>query len=828
MASALVTFSVAWAFARAGGLSSRTHGLKPMLVRLLSLSPWSLLSWSLLSTHALLAQAPKLPEVGYVYPPVVQIGATTDVTLGGYDWTDDLQWFVHHPQVQLETLGPPGEYVMTPPPYWVGPRASMAASPIPREVACRIACPAEAQPGPVYWQVASANGTSATAVYYLSQGTEILESRSRDLPQPLPALPVAISGRLSRLTEVDRYQVTAAKDGLISVELMARQLGSKFQASLEVRDAGGHLLADFADTQGLDGALTFQALVGQTYTIAIHDVDFRGDRSYIYRLAITEGPRAITTLPARGVRGATQAVEFIGMGLASGTAQEESLVATVTFPSDAHATSYRHPLQTPHGVVTFEIPVGDLPELAVTAMGNDLPVLAVPSAVTGRLRVDQPEVRFAFDATEKEWFSVTLQSQAIRGALDVQLTLLDPTGKVIIENDDDAGTLDALSRFQATTTGRHTAIVHSLSPRTGSLREMYRLAIERVPPGFRLLVPQKLDVPLAGKFDLKLQVERLGGFSGPVTVVAQGLPKGVTSKGDWLIPEGKTEVVVPLEAAADAEVSTSRMVFTGSAKIGDTEVSLPATTLLTGSLCPRSPDELRGAACLLTVTMPAPFEIKVIDRERQRDVHRGTTYLAELEIVRQPGFTGDLQIAMTAQQDRTRKGIRGPLFRVPAGATRVFYPVTMPEWLGTELTTRIVVHGVGAVTDPQGRQHWLTKAGDARITMILEGALLKLETPTPQMTAKPGDSFQVPVTVSRSVKLPLPTTVELVIPEELRGVIEFDPLVLPPDQSQGLLTIRTKSDSRLHGRWPWLLRATSLQDDRWPVVSETSLDVDFE
>ena len=828
MAAALLTLSVAGAVACAGALSPRTRGPKPLLVRLLSLSPWSLLLWSLLSTHALLAQAPKLPEVGYVYPPVVQIGATTDVTLGGYDWTDDLQWFVHHPQAQLETLGPPGDYVMTPPPYWVGLRAGMPASPIPREVAGRIACPADAQTGPVYWQVANANGSSATAVYYLSDGKELLESRSRDLPQPLPALPVAISGRLSRLTEVDRYEVTAVKDGLISVDLMARQLGSKFQASLEVRDAGGHLLADFADTQGLDGALTFPARGGQTYTIAIHDVDFRGDRSYIYRLALTEGLRAITTLPARGVRGATQAVEFIGMGLVTGTAHEESLVATVTFPSDAHVPSYRHPLQTPHGVVTFEIPVGDLPEQAVTAPGDSPPLLAVPSAVTGRLRADQPEVRFAFDATEKEWFSVTLQSQAIRGALDVQLTLLDPTGKVIMENDDDAGTLDALARFQATTTGRHTAIVHSLSPRTGSLREMYRLAIERVPPGFRLLVPQKLDVPLAGKFDLKLQVERLGGFTGPVTVVAQGLPKGVTAKGDWLIPEGKTEVVVPLEAAADAEVTSSRMVFTGSAKVGETEVSLPAATLFTGSLCPRSPDELRGAACLLTVTMPAPFEIKVIDRERQRDVHRGTTYLAELEIVRQPGFTGDLQIAMTAQQDRTRKGIRGPLFRVPAGATRVFYPVTMPEWLGTELTTRIVVHGVGAVTDPQGRQHWVTKAGDARITMILEGALLKLETPTPQWTAKPGDSFQVPVTVSRSVKLPLPTTVELVIPEELRGVIEFDPLVLPPDQSQGLLTIRTKSDPRLHGRWPWSLRATSLQDDRWPVVSETILDVVFQ
>ena len=790
-----------------------------------------LLLTSLFGTHSLLAQAPKLPEVGYVYPPVIQIGTTTDVTLGGYDWTDDLQWFVHHPQIKLETLGPPGEYILPPPPYWVGPRASLPASPIPREVAGRIACPADAQPGPVYWQVANANGTSSTALFYLSPGPEIIESRSRDLPQRLLALPLAISGRLSRLTEVDRYEVTPARDGLISVDLMARQLGSKFQAALEVRDAGGQLLADFADTQGLDGALTFQALAGQTYTVAIHDVDFRGDRSYIYRLALTEGPRAITTIPARGVRGATQTMEFIGIGLATGAAQEETVVATVTFPAAAHATSFRHAWQTPQGVVAFEIPVGDLPEQASTALpatGTDPPLVTVPSAITGRLRAAPSEDRFVFDTTEKEWYSVTLQSQAIRGSLDVNLTLLDPTGKVILESDDNGGTLDALARFQATSTGRHTAVVHSLSPRTGAFSETYRLAIARDAPGFRLLVPQKIDVPRGGKLDLKLQLERLGGFTGPVTVLAQGLPPGVTTKVDWLIPEGQHELVIPLEAAAEAEVTASHMLFTGSAKVGETEVQLAATTPLTGNLCPRSPEEWRGSTGLINVTLPPPFEIKVIDRERQRDVHRGTTYLAELEIVRQPGFTGDLQIAMTAQQDRSRNGIRGPLLSVPAGATRVFYPCTMPEWLSTDLTTRIVVHGVGAVADSQGRKHWLTRAADARITMIMEGALLKLDTRTPQLTAQPGDSLRLPVTVSRSVKLPLPTTVELLIPDELRGVIEFDPLVLPPDQREGQLTIRTQSDARLHGRWTWRLRATSLQDGQWPVVSEADLDIVFE
>ena len=183
---------------------------------------------------------------------------------------------------------------------------------------------------------------------------------------------------------------------------------------------------------------------------------------------------------------------------------------------------------------------------------------------------------------------------------------------------------------------------------------------------------------------------------------------------------------------------------------------------------------------------------------------------------------------MSAKQDRHRKGMRSPLLPVPPEATRIAYPMFMPEWLGIELTCRIVVHGVGAVPDPQGRLRYLTRAGDSRITMILEGALLKLECPTPQLVARPGEEIKVPITVSRSVKLPLSTTVEFTVPDELIGIVECDPVTFPQGTNEGFLVIRTKADARLNGRWNWTLTATSLQDDRWPVVSQTELDVLFE
>ena len=775
--------------------------------------------------------SPKPPHVGYVFPPVIKIGATTEVTLGGFDWTDDLQWFVHDPRVKLETYGSLSDYHLPPPPYWEGVRASIGAPPIPREIAGRLVCPADVPPGPVYWQVANANGSSSTALVYLTNSPEVVESRSRDLPQQLSGLPVSVSGRLSRLTEVDRYEVIASRDGILSVDLQARRLGSDFLGVIEVHDAANQLLADYSDSLGVDGAVSFAAKGGETYTVALHDVDFRGDRAYVYRLTVSEGPRAITTLPACGQVGTTIPVEFVGIGLATGAAREETVTQPVTFPPAGPATSHKHVVQTAFGPVEFDIPLSTLPEhvpSAVAPTDGNARMLLAPGAVTGRLAPDQHEARYVWESAEKEWWSIRALSQAIRGSLDVSVQILDPQGKPISDNDDRGGTSDAGMEFQAAAAGRYTAIIRSMSPQTRSLREVYRLEVNRLAPDFRLMAPLQIDLPLAGKVDVKLTVQRLAGFNGPIAVTADGLPRGAAASGEWTIPEGKNELTATITAAADADVVASVVRFQGKASINGAEIVHPADVQFEGSLAPVNSDELRRTESMLSVTMPAPFEIKVVDRESQHDIHRGSTYLADLQIVRQPGFTGDLSIAMSGKQDRTRKGIRGSLVPVPADATQFYYPTFMPEWLATDLTCRIVVHGVGAVPDPQGRIRYLTRAGDARITMIMEGALLKLECPTPQLLAAPGDELKIPIAVSRSVKLPLPTTVEFEIPEELKGLVECDPLTLAADTREGTLTIRTKADPRLHGQWNWTLRATSLQDHRWPVVSQFDLDVLFQ
>ncbi len=199
----------------------------------------------------------------------------------------------------------------------------------------------------------------------------------------------------------------------------------------------------------------------------------------------------------------------------------------------------------------------------------------------------------------------------------------------------------------------------------------------------------------------------------------------------------------------------------------------------------------------------------------------------EFVIVRKDGFGGEIQIEMSAQQDRYRQGKRGPIVIVPAGADRAIYPCFMPEWLGTDLTQRIVVHGVAGVKDGAGHVRNLTRAGDARITMIMEGALLKLTSGAWRSTVRSGETFEIPVTVSRSVKLPAAAKIELVVPDEAAGLLRAEPLRLPPGVDAGTLRVVSTADARLCGPWSLKLVATALEDGRWPVVSETDLTVDF-
>ena len=766
----------------------------------------------------------KAPQLGYAFPPAICAGAATNVQLGGFDFTPDMQWFVHRDGVRVAASGILSDYQLTPPPYWHGPRAGVAALPIAREVAARIEVDSNLPAGLIRWQVANANGASQTAMLYVSRGHEITENRSRDLPQRLPALPVAVSGRLSRLTEVDRYEMVADVDGLISVDLMARRLGANFQGMLRVRDSGGKVLAELADTQGTDGGLTFPTTSGETYVIELHDADFRGDRSFVYRLALNRGPRVLCTLPSAGQRGTTREVEFIGLGVVSGKPLMESIRQTVTFPSDSQLAAHTLSLTTLFGVVDVSMPLSDVEEQVRVAPQ----LIAAPRAITNVLPPATDRECFSWSVEKDEFWSIDLQSRAIGGPLDVALTVLNPDGKPIAELDDLPGSTDVGLEFHADASGVYSLVARSMATRSGAVDDIYRLQLRRSVPDFALSLPQQqINVPLGGKAEVTVQATRYGGFAGDIRLIANGLPPGISAPVDWKIAAGQNECKAAFTVAPDADVDARVIQVCGLATMNGAEISQTASALAPANCFSFQSAERRIEQVLLAVTMPPPFDILLIDRTRQREVNRGSTCLAEMDVVRKDGFTGEIKLEMAAEQARYLCGSRGLDVNVPADVTRVIYPSWMSECLGTEFTIRMATHGVAAVPDPKGNLRYLTKSADAPITMIMEGGLLKLTARVDDSTIKIGDFFDVPIVISRSAHLQEAAIITLEVPKEAAGLLQAEPLTVAPGKDDGVLRIRSVEDERLTGSWSLKLRASAMKDAKWPVISDTEISVFF-
>jgi hypothetical protein len=619
---------------------------------------------------------------------------------------------------------------------------------------------------------------------------------------------------------------------MVTAELWARRFGADFLPAIQVRDREGTLIVDVADTQGSEPPFSFPVQAGMEYAISIHDVDFRGDRAYVYRMALRYGPNVVCMIPAAGQRGFAQSIEFVGTGIATGANRLESIRQDVRIPDDPSHDLFHYSLQTPVGPVPVAIPISNFNEKTLQTtpeLASEVPMpMEITSAITRRLLRPHGEHRYQFALEKDQYCALDLQSRAIGGRLDVALRVLGPEGQPLAESDDSGGTTDAQLEFRAASSGLHTCVVRSVGAHRGELDEIYRLAVRRPQPDFALTIPQQLNLPLGGQVELPVQASRSSGMDGDILLTVEGLPDGVSSEGELKIAAGKSETKIVLKAAADAAVVARPITLRGKTNIAEQIVDRPGSALAAGNLSPRKPEDLRVARSMLAMTMPAPFEIHVVDRERQHDVHRGTTFLAELEIERKAGFQGELRLEMSAQQDRYRQGTRGPIVLVPPGDNKAVYPCFLPEWLGTDLTRRIVIHGVGVVNDPRGTPRHLTRAAGSRITMIMEGALLKLNVPGTEFVTVPGTAIEFPVVVSRSAKLPLPVLIALDVPEELEGLMRAEPLELGPGDDRGLLRIATSDDPRLVGPWSLRIVATALQDGKWPVVSESAVSVNYQ
>ena len=425
----------------------------------------------------------------------------------------------------------------------------------------------------------------------------------------------------------------------------------------------------------------------------------------------------------------------------------------------------------------------------------------------------------------------------------------DAEQKVVASNDDaNANVTDPTLQFTAREDGDYVCIVEDLSGRPLNAGSVFQFRLETQPAAaagsppessdFAVTAPQQIQLPIGGKASLKVTVLRQG-FNGEIRLEVEGLPMGVTVPEKLGGPAKKPTATIAFTCGDDVAANAAPIRIRARAvaeepkdgKAAETnghEIVREVKAVASGNLAPRSDADTHESTFLLTTTMKPRYKVLLIDKNRQRAVHRGTTYPAPFVIEREEGYNAEVQLTMASKQSRHRQGIWGPVLTVPPKDTEAFYPCHLPEWLETDRTTRMIVLGVALDKDPQGNVRQVTQPSDARITMILEGALLRIAHSVSEPTVPKGGDLVVPFQLSRSKKLPGQVKVELVAPPEIAGFLNSEPVTVAADKSTGVLKIYSEPHERLQGSWDIALRATAMQDGRWPVVSTTKVTVEFE
>ncbi len=762
---------------------------------------------TLLSTAP--AHAQLAPEIGYVLPAGAQAGTSTEVTIGGFDWTPDMQLFVHDPRITLELLGPPTPVLISEPPYWFGAKARGYAWPLAREFRAKLTVPADVPPGLVKWQAANANGVSPVGVLHVGNLPEVAEVPKRTGPQVLPALPAVVSGQIRRIEEIDRYQIRPTQAGPITIELLARQLTSPanpmcLHGMLQVHDDAGRKLVDVAATEGLDLVTTFAAEANRDYVISLHDADFAGDRSYVYRLLLTPGPHVVAAYPSAGKRGETRPVEFVGYGVASGAAKLESITKDVAFPADPAQTSFAYVLETPFGKSKpYSLALSDNIELIE---GAALP--EAPFGVTGALDVRFSSDAYAVHLKKGDAWQIAAKSRTAGLPLDLELSLIGPAGKEVASADDVPGSTDPELAFTVPEDGAYRIVVTDRSGHSGDRAAAYRLSIEKPKEDFTLTIPDLLSVPIGAQAKIPVTVVRRGGFKGAINLALEGLPAGVTVPSPLTIAEDKNDLMIDVTCAADAAAAAGMVKVTASTTLNGTAITRPVKSLV------------------VAASMKPRIKITPEGLDDVSKVRRGSTRLFPLLIERLEGFAGEITLEMTAKQQRHRQGLESGEFVVPADAKRFDYPIFVPEWMETTKTSRMIMNGAVKVADPKGNVRTLLQRMELRVGILPEGALMKLAHAPAEYQAKLGGELTVPLSISRVAEFKEPLKIELVPNEDQQGLISAEPISLSPGDLKTAMTIRLKDDPKLAGEQSFLIRATAFQQGRWLVKSETLVVVD--
>jgi len=770
------------------------------------------------------------PSVSYIFPAGGQRGAEVHFKVGGH---------YLHGEASFEMLGSgisaSSKIRETNTVWFEGPIIPLPASQnvedYPKDHAGRAKIAGDAELGVRYWRVWTSQGATPARPFVIGGLPEMIEPEIDGNPIPVEVqLPVTINGRIFPREDVDVWTFAARAGQEISCDVWAKRLGSPLEARLELRDTKGRHLAEAMATSGADPRLSLRIPEDGAYQIWIHDLSFGGLQHYVYRLTLTTGPFVQSIFPLGGRRGGKLEIQLAGTSLPASH-------ATLDLPKNAP-----NPLVTQlkfGGVASnpITLEVDDLAENSMSASSQAVALALeapeLPGVFNGRIASPRAEEFWPVQLWKDQTYEFDLKASRLGSPLDSVLTVLDAAGKSLAQNDDIGGEqTDSRLTFKAPADGKYFLHVKERFGTRGGPQFSYRLCATLQPgPDFQLKLAtdavtvvrdvaglsdeEKKSRPQPKPAQLRIDAERLGGFTGEIELSVEGIPQSVTVKGNKIAEkQGKTDL--SFAAAPEAKIGATHVRIRGTAKINSNIVERVALLAV-----PRGQPSLDNV--LLAVAMPTPFKI----RGEYLFAYglRGSVYPRRYFLDRN-GFSGPLSVRLADRQVRHLQGVHGPEIGVPSDATTVEYPLTMPPWMQIGRTSRSAVMVSGVIKDRDGSEHVVSyssgEQNDQIIAVVME-ALMSIDIDRQSLSAGPNSEAEVRVRIQRDKSVAGETVkVELATPSHFREV-GAEPVTITAGGTNAVLRIKFGNHPGPFNM-PVLVRASTVGPKK-PHTAEATLEL---
>jgi hypothetical protein len=452
-------------------------------------------------------------------------------------------------------------------------------------------------------------GISSPRLFNVSRGlTEILEKEPND--EPATAQPIAMNSAVHAMSDGNRddvFKFSAMKGQRVVIDCQAGKLDSMLDATMAISAADGKLLASSGGYNGRDPLVDFIAPADGDYFVTVHDLSYRG--GFPYRLVVTDRPQVDFVFPRAVQAGKAAALTLYGRNLGMGSKTSawkvrdlalEEKTETVTAPFEIAMRGEFHFNEHPttHSVLPtaatasltgfqfhgIPILVTNDP-ITLETEPNDDPKkpqpISLPAVVCGRFDKERDADWYEFETSEAGNYSFEVYCERIGGRADPYLVVVDDKDNRVNELDDFGPRINAFDGHLRDPSGainlagkkKYRVLVQDRY-RRGGARFQYVLTIRKPAQDFYVAAihsqnpgPGGTTIRRGGATYLDLIFHLKDGFNGPITITAEGLPKGLHALPTTITNDTRGTFVVWADADAPDFVGPIKLL--GSGKAGD-------------------------------------------------------------------------------------------------------------------------------------------------------------------------------------------------------------------------------------------------------------------